>query len=361
MSLFVYLFVLLAVAGGYGWVLKCWGLSGLTCGRTFSRDAVFEGEEAELVEVVSNDRPLLVPWLRVESRIPAGLRFGRQENLDISGEMYHRSLFTLMPYQRIRRRHKVRFLKRGAYNIGNATLTVGDVLGQVQCAREQQMSVPVLVYPRLLEDEELPEAIAELMGEMIVERQLQRDPFLTRGIRPYLFGDPVRDIHWPATARTGEAQVRVHDFTTQSRLMVIMNSQTREDQWDNLMDYEQGVIEQEIRMAATLCVKLLRNGLTAGFACNMPLTEKGPSTVLLPSGGQEQEEELLAAFAHLRVLRTRRFNAFLEELDLTGMDIIVLSPYDSEALQEQLSQLRLRGNRVQLCITGDEEVTGHAN
>ena len=361
MSLFVFLLVLLVLGGGYGLVLKHWGLNGLTCGRSFSHDAVYEGDEDELVEVVSNDRPLLVPWLRVESRIPAGLRFGRQENLDVSGEMYHRSLFTLMPYQRIRRRHKVRFLKRGTYNIGNATLTVGNVLGQVQCAREQQMSVQVTVYPRLLKDNELPEAVAELMGELIVERQLQRDPFLTRGIRPYLFGDPVRDIHWPATARTGEAQVRVHDFTTQSRLMVIMNSQTREDQWDNLMDYEQGVIEQEIRIAATMCVKLLRSGLTAGFACNMPLTEHGPSAVLLPNGGMEQEEELLSAFAHLRVLRTRRFNAFLEELDMTGMDMIVLSPYDSDALQAQLALLRHRGNRVQLCITCDEEATDHAD
>lgn len=358
MNLFVFLMILAGITLAYSQVLKHWGMKGLTCARTFSRDAVFEGEDAELVEVVSNDRPLLMPWLRVESRIPAGIRLGRMENLEVSGDMYHSSLFTLMPYQRIRRRHKVHFLHRGAYDLGNAAMTVGDVLGQTQLTVEQRMHVPVLVYPRLLEDHQLPEPVSEIMGEMVVERRLQSDPFLTRGIRPYLIGDPVRDIHWPATARVGQAQVRVHDYTTDARPLVLLNAQTSEAQWDNLMDYEQGPIEHEIRMTATLCVRLLHAGLAAGFGCNMPMEENGDSTLILPRGGREQEEDLLAAFARLRVKRTKKFNTFLQELDVTGLDLVVLSPYDSEELQAQLAVLRERGNRVALCVT--EEVTAHA-
>ena len=353
MSLLLFLIVMAAISAAYGWVLRRFGLKGLRCTRRFSRRAVFEGEEGELVEVVSNDRPMLVPWLRVESRMPAGLRFGRQENLEVSGQMYHRSLFTLMPYQRITRRHRVRVTRRGSYNIGNATLTVGDVLGQTQCAAEQHMDVPVLVYPRLLEDDQVPQPASLLLGDLIVEHQLLRDPFLTCGIRGYRAGDPVRDIHWPATARVGSAQVRVHDFTTQARLLVVLNSQLREDQWDNLMDYEQGMVEHAISVAATLCVKMLRAGLTAGFACNMPLegADERANTIVMPAGGEEQEEALLTAFARLRVLRTRSFNTFLDELpDCAGLDVIILSAYDSEALQEQIVRLRASGANVRLCV-----------
>ena len=351
MSVIVILLVFAGICTAYGLLLQKFGLKGLKCSRSFSRPAVFEGEEAELVEVISNDRPMLVPWLRLESRISRNLQFNRQQNPDANGYIYHKSLFTLMPYQRITRRHRVRFLHRGAYNIGNACLTAGDVAGLFQCSRDQRMDAPVVVYPRLLDEQEIPEPLSRLLGDCMVERQLLRDPFLVNCVRPYRPGDPVRDIHWPATARTGEVHVRVHDFSAQSRLMVVINAQLKEAQWDNLMEYEQDRIERAISMAATLCVHALRAGLTAGFATNMPLDDLETCTVFPPSGGAAREEELLSAFAHLRVLRVRSFNTFLESLTAyTDLDMIVLSCYDSEALQERLRALRLRGNTVCLHV-----------
>lgn len=46
---------------------------------------------------------------------------------------------------------------------------------------------------------------------------LHRGDELTRGVRPYDAGDALRDVHWPATARTGTMQVRereVHERAT---------------------------------------------------------------------------------------------------------------------------------------------------
>jgi len=351
MSVFVILVVFAAVCLAYSFILKKFGLKGLMCSRTFSKQAVFEGEEAEMVEVVINDRPMFIPWLRLESRISQNIQFGSRPSTDNNGYVYHKSLFTLMPYQRVTRRHRVKFLHRGAYNIGNAALTVGDIVGFTQCTRDQRMDVPVVVYPHLLDERDIPQPLSRLLGDCMVERQLLRDPFLINSVRPYRPGDPVRDIHWPATARTGEVHVRVHDFSAQTRLMVVINSQLKENQWDNLMEYEQDMIEHEISIAATLCVRALRSGLTAGFATNMPIDDSEECTVFTPSGGAAREEELLTAFAHLKILRMRSFNTFLESLTAyTDLDMIVLSCYDSEALQERLHKLRMRGNTVHLHV-----------
>ena len=81
-----------------------------------------------MIETIVNDRLAVIPWLRIESRISPYLRFGRQDNLEVRGEMYHRSLFTVMPYQKIVRHHRVTFLRRGIYNVGTAALTAGDIL-----------------------------------------------------------------------------------------------------------------------------------------------------------------------------------------------------------------------------------------
>ena len=65
-------------------ILSRFALPGLTCTRAFSKPAYFEGDEGEMVEVVRNDRPLIIPWLRVESGVSPHIRFGHQENLNVS-------------------------------------------------------------------------------------------------------------------------------------------------------------------------------------------------------------------------------------------------------------------------------------
>ncbi len=352
MNIVVLLVVLCAVYCIMGVLLTKFGLRGLTCTRAFSRPAFFEGEEGEMVETVRNDRLMLIPWLRVESYISPHLRLGRQDNLHVSGSRYYCSLFTLMPYQQIRRRHRVRFLHRGEYDLGSASLSVGDVLGFFQHTREQQMHVPVIVFPRLLDERELPQPLSLLLGEISSKRQLLTDPFLVRGIRDYRPGDPVRDIHWPASARMGQTQVRVFDHTARMKLMVILNVQRKDAQWgDFLMEYEEGEIEQGISVAATMCVRALRGGLAAGFAANMPFGEENTSVVMLPDGGAAREEELLTAFARLSIRRTLAFPLFLETLtDITDMDVLVLSCYDSPEMQAGLDRLRRQGNQVTLHI-----------
>ena len=119
----------------FGWILKHFALNGLEYRRQFSNNTFFEGEHAEMIEIVRNDRPLLLPWMRVESRLPSSFRFGKQENLSVSGNMYHRSVFCLMPFQQITRRHHITLTHRGAYNLGNATLTTGDLLGAMEAHR----------------------------------------------------------------------------------------------------------------------------------------------------------------------------------------------------------------------------------
>lgn len=328
-------------------LLKHFGLRGLKYTRSFNKRTAFEGEEAELIEVIRNDRLLFIPWLRAESRISPYLRFGRQENLSVAGERYHKSIFTLRPFQQIRRRHLVKLLHRGAYDAGNVALTVGDIFAMN--AENLQLYTPaqILVYPRLLDDSALPLPISRLQGDLIVRRHIITDPFLINGIRPYQPGDHQRDIHWPATARMGSLQVKTHDYTADTKLLVIINGQMSENQWGDLMDYEQNVIEHAISIAATLCLNVLKGGVAAGFAANMPLEGDEKTTVLLPERNAGRDEELLGAFARLKVHRSRNFLTFLEDLSfLRNTDILLLSPYTSPLVEEKMAMLRALGNTV---------------
>jgi len=324
------------------------GMDSLSCHRGFSKTRVFEGETGELVEVVRNDTPFVIPWFRVESRISPYIRLGQRDDLDVDGEMYYCSVFTLLPYQQIRRKHKVSFLHRGSYDLGKAALTSGDVLGIFRFMTDQEERAPVLVYPRLLDPEQIPLPVSRTLGELVRRQQLLTDPFLVRGIRAYQPGDPVRDIHWAATARTGEVQLRLRDYSARTRLLVLLNVQHQDIQMNNYIPENHWPwVEHGIRVAASVCVQALRNGMSAGFGTNMPMDQEQERTLVMPADGGAQEEELLAAFARLSIRRTKRFPELLEEMyAYTDLDILVLSRYDSDTIRNTVDELRRRGNQV---------------
>lgn len=324
------------------------GMKNLTCRREFSCTTAFEGENGELIEVVRNDGPFIIPWLRVESYISPNLRLGRQENLHVSSESFYRSCFVLMPYQQIRRRHRVQFLRRGVYNLGNASMAAGDLLGFTRFWKDQQLNTLVTVYPSILETENLPYPLSLTLGDLATKNRFLEDPFLIRSIRPYQPGDLIRDIHWQATARTDEVQVRVHDHTICTRMLVVLNAQRRDVQWDNYIPEEDvEALEDDIRLAASLCIHGLRSGLTVGFTANMPQEKNGGSTWVAPVRGEAWEEVILETFARMQVHCSEKFIPLLDSLQKhSDLDILVLSPYDSKGIQQAIEKLRERGNQV---------------
>jgi len=330
------------------------GLQKLSCQRSFSTDAVFAGEEVELVEVIRNDSPFVIPWLRLESRISPHLRLGLQDNMDVSGQMYYCSLFSPMPRQQIRRRHRVQCLHRGVFDLGSASLTAGDFLDMFRYHRTQELSAAIMVYPRLLEDDRLPYPLSRLFGELTTRQMLLTDPFLFRGIRTYRPGDPVRDIHWPATARMNEPQLRLHDPSTSVRLLIALNGQYDSLQWQpHLPEDKLPMLEEGISLAATMCCKALQAGMAAGFATNLSCVGAATPTVLLPGEEPNRQELLLASFARLEDAYRQPFPLLLEALEQqTGMDILVLSGYHDDILQQKMDKLTQAGNRVRFYQIG---------
>ena len=68
MSVFVFLLVAMLLYMAWLPTIK-WGHSRISCSRSFSKSVVFEGESGEMVEIVRNDSPFALPWLRLESRM----------------------------------------------------------------------------------------------------------------------------------------------------------------------------------------------------------------------------------------------------------------------------------------------------
>ncbi|MBQ3763139.1 MAG: DUF58 domain-containing protein [Clostridia bacterium] len=323
--------------------------------RRFSVSNAFEGEKVELIETIRNEKLLPVPWLRAESRIPIELQFAREQlspSHEVSGGMYHRSMFFLPPMCLINRHHEVTLSRRGIYEAGSVALATGDLFSLARKKRQMNFDCSILVYPRLLSEDELPEPAMRFLGDAIVKRWIMPDPFLVNGIRDYAPGDPLRDVHWKASARTGQLRVKLRDYTTDPKVLVLLNIQSTQNQWSDVPVQFVDMMERAISVCATLCLRALRYGMSAGFGSNACLngTHGSGKGIYVPGmGGSAQADKLLETMAKTELHMELSMHTFLESLeDVNGEDILILTAYEDEDLLSAVQKLRNRGNTVTL-------------
>ncbi|MFB6091469.1 MAG: DUF58 domain-containing protein, partial [Haloquadratum sp.] len=94
--------------------------------------------------------------------------------------------------------------RRGVHEIGPATVVLTDVLGLVRRTVHLDVRDTVFVFPavRTLSGR----ASAELRAAAEPDRLNRREEFA--GLREYVRGDALRDVHWKSTAKRGQLVVR---------------------------------------------------------------------------------------------------------------------------------------------------------
>jgi len=348
-----------AVLGIVAWVYRKFSLRGVGYARFFSKSEAFAGESIEMVERIDNRKWLPLPWVRLESMIGQGLVFGAQTNLDIrGGETFqnHISLFSLRPYRRIVRRHRVLCARRGYYRLESATLTAGDPLGMARATRAFPLSLSLVVYPEPIPFRELPLPSHSWLGDVAVRRWIVEDPFLTSGTREYRPGDSLRSVNWKATARAGRLQVHQRDYTADHRLMICVNLEVHEKMWNAVTEPER--IERALRYAASVALYAAERGVETGLLTN-GWTFGSPKRAvrLAPGGGAAHVQAMLTALAKLQLEIATGMDALLEEELSSGAvdtDYLIISCHRGEALLERAEALRRRGNGVEWMIVPEE-------
>ncbi|WP_010245007.1 DUF58 domain-containing protein [Acetivibrio cellulolyticus] len=326
------------------------GLRDIEYERYFSTNTAFVGEEIHMVECISNKKLLPLPWLRLESRIDPSLKFQSQGDLDIKYGAYHKSFFSLSPYKKITRRHKVKCLKRGFYSLNSAVITCGDALGLNETCKNIDLSSNLLVYPDAINVDEIPFPVRSWIGEIIVRRWILEDPFMILGIREYNYGDPLNHINWKATARSGDIKVHNLDHTSSPSLMIYLNV---EDSYNtNGYVAKPDIIEKGIIYAASIVNYALSNGVETGFASNGSTIDQPKQIIrILPGAGAAQLAILLEAMAKIVIAQTTAFSTLIEEdidMGTKNRDFLFITCYEDEDMEKQIDKLRGMGNSVEI-------------
>lgn len=246
---------------------KKYSLYKLTYKRSLSKLTVEIGEEFEIATIIENKKVMPVSFLQVIEKIPIELSYRFPSDLQCYREYsYHKTTMFIMPKQRIKRTYKVAFEKRGRYVFSDVSLIAGDFLGTRTVSTEQAYEQEMVVYPNKahLEDEIRP--YGSYYGDISVRRWIISDPILTIGIREYTGAEPQKSIHWPSSLKAGRLMVRNYDYTTDNKVMIILNIECAKPFWSEI---ESDKIERCISITRGIMEELEGLGISYGFTTNI--------------------------------------------------------------------------------------------
>lgn len=331
-------------------IYKRWGLKDVTYSRCFSASHVFEGEVVQMIEIIANNKLIPVLWLQLESEIDPHLQFQKQANLDIKHQQFHRSFFSLMPFTRVTRKHTVICRKRGLYNLRSAVLSCNDAFNIVQTYKELSLSASIIVYPKILPIEHLDLPCHSWMGDTVVRRWIIDDPFMISGIRDYRYGDSMSRINWKSTAKTGSIKVYNTDYTSNMKVIILLNIQASEDSWNDETDTD--LMEKAIAYCASIANYMISKSIETGFCCNCHLSEDDKTPVLIPpSTGLHHMNLLLEAMAVMHLKRSKRFHAFLDSLPdnfVKDTDFLIVSTYVDAQIEKSFERIKALNCNVEV-------------
>jgi uncharacterized protein (DUF58 family) len=350
-AVLVGLATLLAVGVTRAW--SRFGLRDLHYERTLSSNRTVWGEDLPIELAVSNDKPIPVPLVSVEDFASKGVAVREQPLAPAQdwGLAILRSRWRLGWYERVVRRLTLAADRRGVYSFGPVRVTVADLFGYDEATEEHEDDALYVVQPRTLPVREARERPIPA-GEVRSRHSLFDDPALFAGVRPYRWGDPMRRVHWRATARTGVTLSKRFDPSRERNVLLALDIQTMSGPiWTN----DEEIVEALMVAASSLARRALLDGASCGLAA-MGLSRRVDAFAFAPPrAGREQLSTIAELLGRLHADPSAPFEVLLARLPQRvqpGTTIMVVTARDPDPYADLLIRLHRLGYPIQLIGLG---------
>ncbi len=318
--------------------------------RPFYKRA-FPGERIPLQIEIENRKLLPLTWLRVQDPWPKAV--GPEEDdvlapTHLPDQGLLTNVFSLRWYERARRNYTLKFRKRGVYAVGPVKIESGDLFGIYERSERQDPVELLTVFPELIPFKDLHLPADDPFGDRRSRRRLYEDPNQPIGVRDYLPEDSFRRVHWPATAHTGQLQVKVFQPTSANIIVVCLNVSTFARHWEGT---NPDLLEHVIKVAATLATKGIEDGYRVGLIANGCLAHADQPFRIPPGRSPKQLASLLGALAGVTPVVTGRFENFLiKQIPRVsyGANLLIVTGVTNPELFEALVQLKHHGRHISL-------------
>jgi uncharacterized protein (DUF58 family) len=359
--------ILLGVATfAYGATTRLWtryGLANVSYERRLGTDRAVTGDTVDLDVAVWNRKALPRPWVAADDLVTDGIEVRERKALELDDvTIARRSLrntWALGWYERVVRHYHLEARQRGVFEFGPVRLHVRDLVGRHATTEEQPLPGRLVVAPRTLPVHDTGAAHAPI-GERRARHSLVHDPALFGGVRPFEPGDPLRRIHWRATARVGRPMSRRFEPARSRHMIVVLDVQTVSGPaWE--MSWDPDAFEGLCVAAASVARAALDGGAAVGLAA-AGFSGTPQRVAFLPGrSGPAQLARVTDLLARLGPISSGSLPDLLTWLTRRvppGASLVILTARPPVALAAVLRRLAGSGFGTEVLVLQGSEVTG---
>lgn len=251
----------------------------------FSEEEAGVGDSLYLYETATNKKKMKLPAICVKFATSKFLKFEDEKEGTVSDYFYRNDVMSVDGFQKVR--HKLRFTckRRGLYCVKEAELVSYDMLYSRPFVHRIGVDAQLVVYPSLIPVERFMPLFYSLNGCMKTNVPLFEDPFAFVGVREYTPQDSMRKIHWKASARMGEWQVKTTEYTASTPVVILLNLESPG------VFTPVDVLEDSIRLAYSFVYYLSKQGVSTR------LVVAGDEKIRLQGNGRHQVSAVRRALA----------------------------------------------------------------
>jgi len=310
-----------------------------------SKDVVEPNEQFTIISELHNNKRLPEFYIHVSEKFPS------EAILREEAEKWIHRTFYIRSYQRITSYRTIALPKRGRYLLQGATLTGGDFLGMKTKIETRYQSREIIVSPERADSPVINKLLGGFLGDISVRRFIMPDPVLAVGVREYSGQEPQKDISWVHSARAGQLQVKLYDYTLELAAAVMLNIQT---------DVCEDLLEQCLCLCRTVCEYLEKKSIKYSFATNAIAVGSVKFKESITDGlGKGHLLSVLEWLGRSSVYaRSQSFesllNKALRKAEQSRFHIIVTPVAPSQNLQLLINRLRVTTGVEVLVITPDK-------
>ena len=385
-SMLVYAaYVILAIYWLTRLLSKRWSES-LRASRACSKDEIEIGQSVTVTLKLQNVDRWTIVWTLLEDALPKAALLGPPPALSLDGSNVR--MCALGGGQQRVLTYKLTARRRGYFQLGPLIVETGDLFGLQRRFRTVTKPDFVLVLPKVIPLAGYEVASRRPIGEVRVTYRLMEDPTMIAGIRQYQNGDPMRSIHWRATARTGQLQSKQYQPTSVAgaTLVLDMHRESNPDRHEPmrtdlaitaaasishtlmLMQQQLGLVSNGRDAADRMAEESLksfetRDGAQRGAAMKNSSNRLRP-VIVTQGRGAEQFSQILRTLARLeRTDGLKLPDLILESQDRLPRDatiLVILQEVDEPAALS-LGMLRRQGYSVATIVNNyDNDVYSQA-
>ncbi len=323
--------------------------------RFLSEHRVFVGETIDLSVSVTNRKLLPLAWVKIDDQFPTRLTPQNKtlEPSHIPLTAYLSQRAALGWFERARWNYRLPCTQRGYYSLGPARLRSGDLFGLFEREWVSPRTDRLIVYPAIapMQDWGLP--AKDPLGETKARLPIFDDATRPRGVRDYRPDDPPKHIHWRATARLGELQVKQYDPTISHQWVLFVNVASFAQAWQGVNSES---LERVISLAASIANFGAEHKYAVGLVANGTWPESDQRLRILPSRDPDHLRHILEALSALTAFVTTPIEGLLrtETHNLSwGATLVMITGVITDEMLAEMLRLRRVGRRLAL-ISLDE-------